>query len=181
MDYCDVFISCSFWRHPSTAEDQLVSKWCNVTFLQICSDEETNYILDGLRVSKHSLFGWTIPLISREICSLKKHAYIKIACINIHIKIKVRDTNTSTYHKLKVNLCPLQIPLSCVSQRERICRINVFILPRWESVQYRLFISCTWRAVQGHCVWARCSCLSKVFPIQYWPAFHSHTCSWYLY
>ncbi len=29
----------SFWRHPFTAEDPLVSKWCNATFLQICSDE----------------------------------------------------------------------------------------------------------------------------------------------
>ncbi len=32
----------SFWRHPFTAEDPLVSKWCNTKFLQICSDEETN-------------------------------------------------------------------------------------------------------------------------------------------
>ncbi len=32
----------SFWRHPFTVEDPLVSKWCNATFLQICSDEETN-------------------------------------------------------------------------------------------------------------------------------------------
>ncbi len=32
----------SFWRHPFTAEDPLVSKWCNATFLQICSHEQTN-------------------------------------------------------------------------------------------------------------------------------------------
>ncbi len=32
----------SFWRHPFTADDPLVSKWCNATFLQICSNEETN-------------------------------------------------------------------------------------------------------------------------------------------
>ncbi len=32
----------SFWRHPFTAEDPLVSKWWNATFLQICSHEETN-------------------------------------------------------------------------------------------------------------------------------------------
>ncbi len=32
----------SFWRHPFTPEDPLVSKWCNATFLQICSDDETN-------------------------------------------------------------------------------------------------------------------------------------------
>ncbi len=29
VDYCDVFISCSFWRHPFTAEEPLVSKWCD--------------------------------------------------------------------------------------------------------------------------------------------------------
>ncbi len=45
----------SFWRHPFTAQDELVSKLCNAKFLQICSDEEKLiYILDGLRVSKSS-------------------------------------------------------------------------------------------------------------------------------
>ncbi len=33
----------SIWRHPFTAEDPLVSKWCNAKFLQICSDEEINF------------------------------------------------------------------------------------------------------------------------------------------
>ncbi len=32
----------SFWQHPFTAEDPLVSKWWNATFLQIWSDEKTN-------------------------------------------------------------------------------------------------------------------------------------------
>ncbi len=32
----------SFWWHPFTAEDPLVSKWCDAKFLQICSIEETN-------------------------------------------------------------------------------------------------------------------------------------------
>ncbi len=32
----------SFWRHPFTAEDPLISMWFNAIFLQICSDEETN-------------------------------------------------------------------------------------------------------------------------------------------
>ncbi len=32
----------SLWRHPFTAVDPLVSKWCNATFLQICSDQQTN-------------------------------------------------------------------------------------------------------------------------------------------
>ncbi len=44
----------SFWRHPYTAEDLLVKKWCNHKFLQICSDEETNLSTDGLRVNTFS-------------------------------------------------------------------------------------------------------------------------------
>ncbi len=44
VSYFDVSIRCldSFWWHPFTAEDPLVSKLCNAKFLQICSDEETN-------------------------------------------------------------------------------------------------------------------------------------------
>ncbi len=33
----------SFWRHPFTAEDPLLSKWWNAKFLQICSDEDTSW------------------------------------------------------------------------------------------------------------------------------------------
>ncbi len=29
----------SFWRHPFTAEDPLMCKWCSAKFLQICSDD----------------------------------------------------------------------------------------------------------------------------------------------
>ncbi len=36
----------SFWRHPFTAEDPLMSKWRNAKFLQIYSDKETNSVLD---------------------------------------------------------------------------------------------------------------------------------------
>ncbi len=36
----------SFWRHPFTAEDPLVSKWCNAKVLQICSREETRLLLE---------------------------------------------------------------------------------------------------------------------------------------
>ncbi len=32
----------SFWRHPFTADDPLVNKWFNDTFLQICSDKDTS-------------------------------------------------------------------------------------------------------------------------------------------
>ncbi len=48
VDYCDVFYQLSFWRHPFTAEDPLVSKWCNAKFHQ----NKHIYILDGLQVVK---------------------------------------------------------------------------------------------------------------------------------
>ncbi len=34
----------SFWRHPFTVEDSLVSRGCYAKFLKICSDEETNVL-----------------------------------------------------------------------------------------------------------------------------------------
>ncbi len=37
--WCFYQFGLSFWRHPFTAEDPLVSKWCNAKFLQICSVE----------------------------------------------------------------------------------------------------------------------------------------------
>ncbi len=39
----------SFWRHPFTAEDPLMSKWCDATFLQNWWRNKLIYILDGLR------------------------------------------------------------------------------------------------------------------------------------
>ncbi len=35
VDYCGFYqlFGLSFWRHPFTAEDLWVSKWCNATFL----------------------------------------------------------------------------------------------------------------------------------------------------
>ncbi len=49
VDYFDVYqlFGLSFWWHPFTAEDPLMSKWCNGTFLQICSISST-----------HLHFGW---------------------------------------------------------------------------------------------------------------------------
>ncbi len=32
VDYCDQLFGLSFWRHPFTAEDPLVSKWYNANF-----------------------------------------------------------------------------------------------------------------------------------------------------
>ncbi len=42
VEHYDIFKSAfglSFWRHPFTEEDPLVSKLSNATFLQMCFDE----------------------------------------------------------------------------------------------------------------------------------------------
>ncbi len=54
VDYCDVLSGLSFWRHPFTAEDPLVSKLCNAKFLQNFSNEETHLHL-GWPESKYIL------------------------------------------------------------------------------------------------------------------------------
>ncbi len=48
VDYCDVFnqlFELSFWRHPFTAEDPLLSKWCNTKLLQIFYNSQWNETL----------------------------------------------------------------------------------------------------------------------------------------
>ncbi len=52
VNYCGFYqlFGLSFWRHPFTAEDPLVNRWCNATFLQIWWRNKLIYILDGLRV-----------------------------------------------------------------------------------------------------------------------------------
>ncbi len=40
INFFNQLFGLSFWRHPFTAEDPLVSKWCNAKCLQIYSKEE---------------------------------------------------------------------------------------------------------------------------------------------
>ncbi len=57
VEYCDVFyqlFGLSFWRHPFTAEDLLMSKWCNAKFLHIFFTWRSKVILSGKKVSKFS-------------------------------------------------------------------------------------------------------------------------------
>ncbi len=51
VDYCDVFIRLSFWRHPFTAEHPLLRHWCRDTFLQTWWRNKLILILNGMRVS----------------------------------------------------------------------------------------------------------------------------------
>ncbi len=50
----------SFWRHPFTVEDPLVSEWCNATFFQIWWRNKLLYILD-FNLQQMFTFGGTVP------------------------------------------------------------------------------------------------------------------------
>ncbi len=54
VDYCDVFIRLSFWRHPFTAEHPLLRHWCRDTFLQIWWRNKLILISDDLKVRTFS-------------------------------------------------------------------------------------------------------------------------------
>ncbi len=74
LDYCDVFIRLSFWRHPFTAEHPLLRHWCNA-FLPIWWRNKLLYILDGMRV---------ITFNENYICGeLRWKSYEKVANISL--------------------------------------------------------------------------------------------------
>ncbi len=75
-----LLLELSFWRHPFTAEAPLVSKWCNATFLQICSDEEIKS-LDGLKVSKFASYFW-VNYSFKSCITFRDVSYL---CFYIHI------------------------------------------------------------------------------------------------
>ncbi len=58
VDYCDVFIRLSFWRHPFTTEHPLLRHWCSDTFLM---KKQTHPDL-GWPENEHIFIMWTIPL-----------------------------------------------------------------------------------------------------------------------
>ncbi len=60
VGYRDVFnqlFGLSFWRHPFTAEDPLLGKWCNASLLQINihigSLEDNDIFLNPCRIQQH--------------------------------------------------------------------------------------------------------------------------------
>ncbi len=61
----------SFWRHPFTAEDPLVSKWCNATILHIWWRNKLLYILNELRLSTYlANFNFWVNYSSNRIRNL---------------------------------------------------------------------------------------------------------------
>ncbi len=70
VDYWDVFyqlFGLSFWRHPFTADDPFLSKWCNATFLQIWW---RNKLIVWGWVHFQQMFRWTTPLANVVVAIL---------------------------------------------------------------------------------------------------------------
>ncbi len=118
MEWCvlvwcfDQLFGLSFWRHPFTAEDQLVSKWCKATFLQICSEEETIlflvlgrdvcydivcilfihlYVLAALQLSSCSI---QCPLVT--IRTLRSHSEGHECCLSLSIALSPGGSRRET-------------------------------------------------------------------------------------
>ncbi len=112
----------SFWRHPFTAVDPLVSNWCNATFLQICFDEKTNSFISwmdwGSMHVKRIIFlgGWTIPLkanshhshILEQLLILKETS--KILCTDTE-RGKISQTYPA-FSRLSMNMGNLRLPMN---------------------------------------------------------------------
>ncbi len=84
----------SFWRHPFTAEDPLVSKWCDGKFIQICSDEETNTSTSCLVwESTFSTFLYELFLLIVNIIAHINLLHRPLSCILIIIKTMLLVVN----------------------------------------------------------------------------------------
>ncbi len=86
VDYCDVFIRLSFWRHPFTAEHPLLRHWCRDTFLQIWWRNKLILILDGLHfwlnysfMSDQTLLNvWSWTYLWRSECRASHGSYRRL-------------------------------------------------------------------------------------------------------
>ncbi len=84
----------SFWRHPFTAQHPLVSKWCNATFLQICSDEETNSSTSCMSTFSANFHFWVKLFIIVYVHAFRiffyqeQHVFSEavLACMNAYLK-----------------------------------------------------------------------------------------------
>ncbi len=97
VDYCDVFIRLSFWRHPFTTEHC----WDTDAVMHLYKpDEETNSSWSLMIQGEHILiFGWTIPLMS-------------VAAMRVNLKILIRDWSQVFISCIVFSLEPLQVSSS---------------------------------------------------------------------
>ncbi len=95
----------SFWRHPFTAEDPLVSKWWNATFLQIWWRNKLVYILDGLSVRTFSAnVQFWIKLFFLNVGSPKAWYYVLYLFPHEQVKVILFNHILSVW-KFVVRLC----------------------------------------------------------------------------
>ncbi len=101
----------SFWRHPFTTENPLVSNWCNVTFLQIWWRNKLIFNLDNLGVYFTHISMWTITLMLWAfICvSLCNRAVFHLFVIK-WMSFTTHSTQTLTTHQHNVKILPAAIP-----------------------------------------------------------------------
>ncbi len=71
VDYCDVFIRLSFWRHPFTAEHPLLRHWCRDTFLQIWWRNKPFFLRYDLRSPVHL----RVKSLKESLVSLRTENY----------------------------------------------------------------------------------------------------------
>ncbi len=81
VDYCDVFIRLSFWRHPFTAEHPLLRHICNLS-----SDEESNSSWSWMswgwmNLQQIFLLVWSVSFSTshrRKVMSAKAHGVLTL-------------------------------------------------------------------------------------------------------
>ncbi len=110
----------SFWRHPFTAEDPLVSKWCNVEFLQICSDEETTRWTVPLicwKVLFDSLFySWLYPFILVSQNKLYRMPHASVCCQSIAEMRRMHAAHQGQFIRRQTAVIQwISIQLECMS------------------------------------------------------------------
>ncbi len=121
MKLKDACLLDSFWVHLFTAEDPLVSNWCNVKFLQICSKE---YILPE---------GWIVlgGIISFRSC------YLCIHCSSFYVA-QCHKTCQDLQLSLSIVLWLLSMQLSLLAHKWvllfSVCASVVFLNMKQESV-----------------------------------------------
>ncbi len=121
----------SFWRHPFTAEDPLVSKWWNATFLQIWLRNKLIYIWDGLKLIIFSA--------NFQFC--------------LHYSFSTYLMGKVTVLYTVMPLLPLMCFKSCLLmfliKREFMALSNVTFLREVEPKS----VVVTWSALKKHCMW----------------------------
>ncbi len=126
LEWCGLFwcfyhpFGLSFWRHPFTADDPLMSRWCNAKFLQILRIQGEKICL-WVNFQQIFMFAWTIllsihyPYIILVCCMshystlgwlLKSRSHICICsfcCLFSHLAGLVCCTQTGPYVNSRVS------------------------------------------------------------------------------